>query len=393
MPLLDLEARGPGFNLVRSLKVAREAHGRSVTSQIGEMVRLARGPGRVNPIEYYQFRLYDDRAFDHEAKRRFLGNAVRARYQRECVAHDWLAMTTDKAILYALLRGLSLPHPALRALVHPARTLGSVRALRTLAEAESFLRDPANHPLFGKPADGVGSTGIVAFTGVVGDELRFADGRRAAVSAFVAELAPFLDRGYLFQERLSPHPGLAASLGGRLSGVRLLVLHEGGEPEVLRATWKIPAGANQADNFWRPGNLVAAIDPETGRVIRIVRGVGIDQEVVDDHPDTGARLFGATLPDWDKVRALVLEAAAAFPGLWLQGWDVALSDRGPVILELEGDGGAQTLTQYATGRGLLDDRFRAFLEAWRSDARRRRRRGRRKRWVLKPTPPPRPVGG
>ncbi|MSP83511.1 MAG: hypothetical protein EXQ94_11445 [Alphaproteobacteria bacterium] len=371
---LERKARGPGINLARSLKQVRDRHGRSTRSQIGEIMRLAFGPGRVSPFEYFRYRLFDDRTFAAADKARFLGNALRIRYQSSYVARDWLAMTTDKVMFYAVLKGLDLPFPAARALYHPMRNFGTVRALRDADALAAFLRDPGVYPLFAKPADGVGSAGVASLTryDAEADQLVSADGRHTGVAAFVAELDPYLPRGYLFQERLQTHPSLAPPLGGRLSSLRCLVMIEDGRPVLLRTTWKIPTGSNVADNFWRPGNLVAAVDPETGRVFRIVRGVGVDQGLVDDHPDTGARLNGLTLPAWDKVRALCLEAAAGFPGLWLQGWDIALTDRGPLPLEMEGDGGAQTLTQDAMGRGLLDDRFIVFLAAWRAEAATRR---------------------
>jgi Sugar-transfer associated ATP-grasp len=102
------------------------------------------------------------------------------------------------------------------------------------------------------------------------------------------------------------------------------VLLEDGAPAVFHALWKIPVGANPADNFWRPGNLLAALDAD-GCVTRVIQGTGADQTELDRHPDTEQPLIGAILPDWTALTGLCLKAAKALPGLRMQAWDIALT--------------------------------------------------------------------
>ena len=85
----------------------------------------------------------------------------------------------------------------------------------------------------------------------------------------------------------------------------------------------------------------------------MVRGVGADLTVCTTHPDTGALFVGTALPDWIKLRNLVTKAACVFPGIRTQSWDIALTDQGPVFLEVN-YGGDLNLAQLAEGRGVLD---------------------------------------
>jgi 2-phospho-L-lactate transferase/gluconeogenesis factor (CofD/UPF0052 family) len=64
---------------------------------------------------------------------------------------------------------------------------------------------------------------------------------------------------------LLPHPALQGITSGTPT-VRVIVILEDGRPEILHTIWKIPAAGNVADNFWRPGNLLADIDAATGTV-------------------------------------------------------------------------------------------------------------------------------
>jgi hypothetical protein len=85
-----------------------------------------------------------------------------------------------------------------------------------------------------------------------------------------------------------------------------MLIVPGTEPEIIHTVWKIPVGTNIADNFWRPGSLLADVDQDDGRVRRVVRGVGAEQAEVELHPDTGQRLRDVTLPDWPRLKSLVL---------------------------------------------------------------------------------------
>jgi glutathione synthase/RimK-type ligase-like ATP-grasp enzyme len=67
------------------------------------------------------------------------------------------------------------------------------------------------------------------------------------------------------------------------------------------------------------------------------------------------------LPEWTALTALCLKAARAFPGLRMQAWDIALTERGPVLVEVN-VGGDFNLPQLAHGSGLMDERFRAFVD-------------------------------
>src|SRR5207253_6804580 len=109
--------------------------------------------------------------------------------------------------------------------------------------------------------------------------------------------------------------------GNRLATVRLLTVMSHGAPRLFRACWKIPAGEHGADNFWRAGNLLAQLDLATGRVLRVVRGVGMSLEEVTHHPDTGAALIGATVPHRTAATGTALAAAKGLPELNPIGWD------------------------------------------------------------------------
>jgi hypothetical protein len=352
----------PEFSLGYSLHTAMTRHGKSPWSQVRDIWRLRYGPGKLRPEEYYYYGLYDDRRFSFADKARFLGRAVQDRIISQCNASEWWFIAHDKLVFYGLLAGLGLPVPETRALYHGAGRFAAVPAFSEPEALAAHLPTGMRYPFFGKPVAGIRSIGVAAVEryDAAGDALVLMGGRTLALDGFVKELQPYRSQGYLFQEMLRPHPEVAVLCGARLSTVRLIVLLENDVPAVFHTLWKIPVGANPADNFWRPGNLLAALDAADGRVTRVIQGTGSDQVELERHPDTEQPLLGAMLPDWTALTALCLKAARALPGLRMQAWDVALTERGPVLVEVN-IGGDFNLPQLAHAKGLMDERFRAFV--------------------------------
>ena len=58
-------------------------------------------------------------------------------------------------------------------------------------------------------------------------------------------------------------------------------------PIIHRAVAKIATGNNPADNYWRSGNRLGAVDLSTNRIIRVVSGNGAELTIDEPHPDTG----------------------------------------------------------------------------------------------------------
>lgn len=184
---------------------------------------------------------------------------------------------------------------------------------------------------------------------------------------FIAFVKAHAASGYQLQSRVSPHERIREMCGPRLATVRLLTILRRGKPELFRACWKIPAGVQVADNFWRSGNLLAQLDIESGRVVRVIRQSGREFEDISHHPDTGVRILGMDVPNWRDVKELALDGANLLGELPLVGWDIAPVDAGAVLVEANVTPDLQ-LHQIADRKGILDPVFADFLKQRRLDA-------------------------
>jgi hypothetical protein len=84
---------------------------------------------------------------------------------------------------------------------------------------------------------------------------------------------------------------------------------------------------------------------------------------ISRHPETGALIEGAVLPDWDALCGDVLRITSAFPGDCFVGWDVFRDVHGRTVI-IEANGGSTGVQILQMGGGLLrDPRVRDFYEA------------------------------
>ena len=355
---LDKEVTTTDLNYLRWLRDANRDSGKGLFSLVWELSRLMLGKGKLQPEDYFRYRLYDDERYSPEAKQTFIG-AFGPR-----ASSPWADIANDKLCMGAYLQGLGLPTPTIQAVYHPTRIFGGALLLRSNDEVATFLREQASYPIFGKPIDGICSLGIANITRYDQDQdqLEFSSGSSMSVDAFVQELDS-LNANYLFQTRLEPHADLIPITGNRVSTVRMFAMVDEHGPSVFRASWKLPAGSNEADNFWRAGNVLAGIDAESGKIHRVFRrAANGDPEPISAHPDTQTSFDDLTFPCWDAMKATVVTAAGNLPGCFIQGWDVALTADGPVLIELEGDGGSPIMEQLCFDTGLLQQPYLQVLE-------------------------------
>ena len=350
-------------------QIAAES-GRSYLSLLKEIAMLRLGAGRLSFDEYVELRLFDKTMYADADKTAFVGLKaspkiwLQANYRLDRFALVENKIASD--ILFAAPGFPVLPTVAMfrEQIGRPCPFL-----LRSEVELRAFLTMSEHYPLFGKPISGyqsIGSASVDRFDGAC-DCLVTTTGRAISLDNFIAYVKTHSASGYLFQRRVSPHAAVREICGNRLATVRLLTIVRNGEPKVLRACWKIPAGMNAADNFWRPGNLLAQLDLVSGQVLRVIRGDGIKYEEVTHHPDTGACILGTVVPNWHEVTSLAIEGAKVLEDIPFVGWDIAPVDSGAVIVEPNVNPDFK-LHQLADRRGMLDASFKSFLAERKSHA-------------------------
>ena len=354
--------------------LARQQTGKSLITQLREIRALKRAGGQCGISDYYWHKLYDENYQMGRGPKDFVGWRLGqglnlALNPRVAVLPAW-----DKLSFALIATAAGLPIPPIRAYFHRCgfRSAALGTHLDSKQAVASFLRDPSVYPLFAKPSFSQQSYGSAYLAGYdrAADRMVMLDGNTLSIDEFLTRLEQPVEyqyhkpeSGFLFQSPLTLAPEIRAMTNWpAICGVRVICINESAGARPIRAAWKIALPPNHMDNFGMgdQGNLLANVDLETGAISKVIGGFWPKTHVYNRHPVSGRSLDNFFLPGWGQVLDACKRGGAAFPLMKIHHWDFALTDQGPMILELNDLGGTQIAQMH--GCGLLTEEIREFLK-------------------------------
>ena len=186
----------------------------------------------------------------------------------------------------------------------------------TTATREEFDAFVKKHPTFmSKPVDGMCGKGIEKINAEAEgeglyDRLRSADAR--------------ILEDYVYQ-----HERLMQLYPGAVNTCRIVSLTVNGVTKIVAAYLRIGNGGI-VDNF-NSGGMVVPIEVDSGEIVY----PALDKKgnLYETHPMTGTAIKGFVIPKWDEVGELIRTVGGIVPQVGLVGWDVCVTDNGPLLIE------------------------------------------------------------
>lgn len=164
------------------------------------------------------------------------------------------------------------------------------------------------------------------------DERYYVTGKESSKEELLALLKSL--NYYLVTEFIVNHETIYHVWPDSTNTLRILMANVDGELIVVRSFMRFGhAKSNGVDNA-HTGGLEAIIDEDTGKVLF---AIAIDEKGfskrVTEHPDSGVS-FDFVVPRWDEVVSRCKEIGRAYPELRYFGFDIAVTDDGFKILEI-----------------------------------------------------------
>ena len=161
---------------------------------------------------------------------------------------------------------------------------------------------------------------------------------------------PEYSKGFLLEELIVQDSRLAEFHPESVNTIRISTVNFGNTIETKWPVLRMGRGNSVVDNA-AAGGIVAAIDEKKGTIIC----AGDEQRgsSYTIHPDTHKPLIGFQIPCWDELRETIKSMASMCPDCHIMGWDMALTDKGWVVVEC--NYGPELLIQWALGRGVRDE--------------------------------------
>lgn len=137
----------------------------------------------------------------------------------------------------------------------------------------------------------------------------------------------------LAEECIIQHPIMAEFNPYAVNTYRICTVLTEGEPHVLYFYVRLGCGKRVVDNL-HSGGVTCPVDPDTGKILYPGYSVYMGERKTHmTHPETNHQLVGFELPMVQECIDMAYAAAKALPQVGYVGWDIAVTEQGPVLIE------------------------------------------------------------
>ena len=135
----------------------------------------------------------------------------------------------------------------------------------------------------------------------------------------------------LCDEYVVQHPKMATLNPSSVNTLRIITIRTKNGVKIFGATLRVGGKGNVMDNIAQ-GGCIAAVDSETGIVSTLGNGdyPGAKEIYVTE---SGVILPGFEVPFFDEAKNMAIKAADVLPNIRYTGWDIAITEKGPVLIE------------------------------------------------------------
>lgn len=181
----------------------------------------------------------------------------------------------------------------------------------------------------------------------------------------VQEIYDFFDKldDHIITEYVVMNEVISNIYPGSLNTIRVMVINEhGDDPYIPRAFMRIGTKKSGVVDNTAQGGMFCKVDAQTGRFYDGEKTNNHIISSVETHPDTGTVIEGI-IPNWELVKEKLIEIANHIPQIEWMGFDIAITEKGFNIIEINSH---QGLHRYHTYPQDIKDYFNRKLEMKRS---------------------------
>lgn len=162
----------------------------------------------------------------------------------------------------------------------------------------------------------------------------------------------------IIEEWIQQHPKMQELYPDAVNIIRVQTILADNECHFLGATLTIGNKSKIANAS--ANSIFALVDVKSGRVN--TNGCDYNDNIYICHPETGIHFQGFLIPMWEQVIEMLRKAAIRVPEIGYVGWDIAITETGPILIEGNNDGGyiAYQLFELSNGHG-MKDLYQKFL--------------------------------
>jgi len=191
----------------------------------------------------------------------------------------------------------------------------------------TWLSKSASSKLFIKPVGGRGGKGIIIARRV--NDNYYVDGK-----AVNLDFLSTLKGRYIVEPGIKQSSYVSSVYSNSVNTLRVITKRskKSGEIHIIAITLRMGCSGREVDNSSQ-GGLLMGIDIDTGHSTNGYAVYEYGSERFYQHPDTGYNFSGFNVRNWTEFKRELMSIAKNMKAINLAGWDIAITDDGPLVIE------------------------------------------------------------
>ncbi len=309
----------------------------------------------VSAQEYMNYKHY---LKDASFKKTFLSYCEAEKYWKLLNPNKYCAIARDKYLTHLVLEEVGIPMPKLYAYFN-SEAGDDYQSVRTQ------LKKFDVHQCVVKPAaDSAHGGGVFVCNNIVYTNsdcvIEKTNGEKVSLKQL---LEINKNTPLLFEERVIQTQQVNSINPSSVNTVRFMTaLYPNKEVKIVATFMKFGRMGSDIDNAGDGGNVDCGIDFKKGVCYNTVQFNSFnDVKRITKHPDSDVQIEGITIKNWVDFVVKVKSFQSKVPYLKMIGWDIALTDEGPMVIEI--NNWWDTTGQLFIGRGWRNEVLDCY-NAW-----------------------------
>lgn len=282
--------------------------------------------------EYYQFE-FEKR--DEDFRKSFLGLNEQRYYLDYLNPIKYYSLARNKYLAHKILEDTGVRKSVLYCYYQPeARYISSNDNASNLDEVLTILKEKNVQSCVIKTTESSHGNNVWVIKSIDYKDndamlIRF-DGKELSLSSVLSQNA------LIFESIVKQTNQFASFNESSVNTVRFMTtLWPDGTARIIATFIKIGRAGKCVDNAGGGGNVDVCVDTETGEVKFAIQYDGWRNiKEIERHPDSGNQLNGIIIENWEAIKEEIKKFQQAFPYCKAAGWDIAITDEGPVVIEV-----------------------------------------------------------
>ena len=324
-----------------------ECKNKKNASLVRQEIRLCKNYGKCYPYHYFIYELYRaDKILSHEELTNYIPQfywfyLFLPHYNSQ---KKYSIIGENKIVMEFFFKALKITHPRHSSILYNGHLYSSDMEQLSFDQVVKELIRNNYEKIFVKPSEGSGGKGIYIFHKnsqgyfVTRDNITFN-------ASFLGKIGEQLD--YIIQPGIIQDPKISKIYPHSVNTFRIITENKSGTVRLVSAILRMGHGQKEVDNSTF-GEIFTHININSGKFGDFAISDD-DCEKIAMHPDTQFAFSNQEISRWNDIKQYTMESAGKLPFITYLGWDIALTQDGPVAIEINRSPGLDVMEKTSHG--------------------------------------------